>query len=91
LKHAARAAGCTKHSCLVRLFSQLIGEVRAPRFPASRGSFDCEYRREDTRNLFVFLDAHHSWRHVKATERCAREQDFAHCMREISDIHYPQA
>jgi hypothetical protein len=40
--------------------TQLIGEVRAP-IPARPGQlerFDCEYRREGTRNLFVFLDAH---------------------------------
>lgn len=72
--------------------TQLIGEVRAP-IPAQPGQlerFDCEYRRAGTRNLFVFLDAHRSWRHVKVTER-RTAQDFAHCMRELSDVHYPQA
>jgi hypothetical protein len=40
--------------------------------------------------LFVFLDAHRSWRHVKVTEhRTAR--DFAVCMRDLADIHYPNA
>jgi hypothetical protein len=35
------------------------------------------YRRNGTANLFVFLDAHRSWRHVKVTDhRTAR--DFAH-------------
>jgi len=72
--------------------TQLIGEVRAP-IPAQPGQlerFDCEYRREGTRNLFVFLDAHRCWRHVKVTDR-RTAQDFAHCMRELSDVHYPQA
>jgi transposase len=72
--------------------TQLIGEVRAP-IPARPGQlerFDCEYRREGTRNLFVFLDAHRPWRHVKVTQR-RTSQDFAHCMRELSDVHYPQA
>lgn len=72
--------------------TQLIGEVRAP-IPAQPGQlerFDCEYRRAGTRNLFVFVDAHRSWRHVKVTER-RTAQDFAHCMRELSDVHYPQA
>ena len=71
---------------------QLIGEVRAP-IPAQPGQlerFDCEYRRESTSNLFVFLDAHRPWRHVKVTER-RTAQDFAHCMRELSDAHYPHA
>lgn len=72
--------------------TQLIGEVRAP-IPAQPGQlerFDCEYRREGTSNLFVFLDAHRSWRHVKVTER-RTAQDFAHCMRDLSDVHYPHA
>jgi len=71
---------------------QLIGEVRAPlrAKPGQLERFDCEYRREGTRNLFVFLDAHRPWRHVKVTER-RTSQDFAHCMRELSDVHYPHA
>jgi transposase len=72
--------------------TQLIGEVRGP-LPAQPGQlerFDCEYRREGTRNLFVFVDAHRSWRHVKVTER-RTSQDFAQCMRELTDVHYPHA
>ncbi len=72
--------------------TQLIGEVRQP-IPPAPGQperYDCEYRRNGTANLFVFLDAHRSWRHVKVTEqRTAR--DFAACMRDLADIHYPQA
>src|SRR5471030_568171 len=72
--------------------TQLIGEVREP-IPASPGQterYDCEYRRNGTVNLFVFLDAHRPWRKVKVTDhRTAR--DFAHCMRELADVHYPQA
>ena len=72
--------------------TQLIGEARQP-IPAAPGQlerYDCEYRRNGTVNLFVFLDAHRPWRKVKVTEhRTAR--DFAHCMRELADVHYPQA
>jgi transposase len=72
--------------------TQLIGEVREP-IPAAPGQterYDCEYRRNGTANLFVFLDAHRPWRHVKVTEhRTAR--DFAARMRELADIHYPNA
>jgi hypothetical protein len=52
--------------------------VRQP-IPAKPGQierYDCEYRRNGTANLFVFLDAHRSWRKVKVTERRAAE-DFA--------------
>jgi DDE superfamily endonuclease len=49
---------------------QLIGEVRAP-IPAKPGQlerYDCEYRRNGTSNLFVFVDFHRPWRKVKVTE-----------------------
>ena len=72
--------------------TQLIGEVRQP-IPAAPGRprrYDYEYRRNGTVNLFVFLDAHRPWRKVKVTEqRTARE--FAECMRDLVDVHYPQA
>jgi transposase len=72
--------------------TQLIGEVRAP-IPAEPGRlerYDCEYRRNGTVNLFVFLDAHNSWRKVKVTDRRTAE-DFAACMRDLVDIHFPEA
>jgi DDE superfamily endonuclease len=71
---------------------QLIGEVRQP-IPAKPGQierYDCEYRRNGTANLFVFLDVNRPWRKVKVTERRAAE-DFATCMRELTDVHYPAA
>ena len=55
---------------------QLIGEVRQP-IPAEPGQlerYDCEYQRNGTANLFVFLDVHRPWRKVKVTDqpRCGR-------------------
>lgn len=72
--------------------TQLIGQVRQP-IPATPGRlerYDYEYKRNGTANLFVFLDAHRSWRKVKVTVRRAAD-DFAHCMRDLVDIHYPDA
>src|SRR5258708_9042244 len=72
--------------------TQLIGAARQP-IPAAPGQlerYDCEYRRNGTVNLFVFLDAHRPWRKVKVTEH-RTGRDFAQCMRELVDIHYPQA
>jgi len=71
---------------------QLIGEVRRPirAKPGQIERYDCEYRRNGTANLFVFLDVHRPWRKVKVTERRAAE-DFAACMRELTDVHYPKA
>jgi transposase len=71
---------------------QLIGEVRHP-IPPEPGRierYDCEYRRNGTANLFVFLDANNPWRKVKVTERRTAE-DFAACMRDLTDLHYPKA
>jgi len=71
---------------------QLIGEVRQP-IPPEPGQverYDYEYRRNGTANLFVFLDANRPWRKVKVTERRAAG-DFALCMRELTDVHYPKA
>jgi transposase len=72
--------------------TQLIGEVRQPisARPGQLERYDCEYKRNGTANLFVFLDVHRPWRKVKVTDRRAAE-DFAQCMREISDVHFPKA
>jgi hypothetical protein len=72
--------------------TQLIGDVRTP-LPAKPGQlqrYDSEYQRNGTANLFIFMDVHHSWRHVKVTEPRAAI-DFAACMRELVDVHYPEA
>lgn len=72
--------------------TQLIGEVRSP-IPAKPGHterYDYEYRRNGTANIFVFVDVNQPWRHVKVTERRANP-DFARCMRDLVDVHYPEA
>jgi DDE superfamily endonuclease len=72
--------------------TQLIGEVRQP-IPAAPGRierFDCEYRRNGTANLFVFLDVHRPWRKVKVTQS-RTAIDFAACMRDLVDVHFPAA
>jgi transposase len=71
---------------------QLIGETRQP-IPAMPGQFeryDCEYKRNGTANLFILLDVHRSWRRVKVTDSRAAV-DFAACMRELCDVHFPKA
>ncbi len=72
--------------------TQLIGEVRQP-IPAAPGQierYDCEYKRNGTANLLVFLDVHRGWRKVKVTDSRAAV-DFAACMRELTDVHFPKA
>ena len=71
---------------------QLIGEVRQP-IPAAPGQlerYDYEYKRNGTANVFMMLDVHRPWRKTKVTERRAAE-DYALCMRELVDVHYPDA
>ena len=69
---------------------QLIGEARVPiqAEPGKRARYDYEYVRYGTANVFMFIDAHRAWRHAKVTDRrtCA---DFAECMRDLVDVHYP--
>jgi len=71
---------------------QLIGEARVPvaAKPGRPARFDYEYVRNGTANVFVFLDVHRPWRHAKVTERRAAV-DFAACMRDLVDTHYPKA
>jgi transposase len=71
---------------------QLIGEARVPvaAKPGKVARFDYEYVRNGTANVFMFVDVNRPWRHAKVTDRraCA---DFAECMRELVDVHYPRA
>ena len=72
--------------------TQLIGEVREP-IRARSGQierYDCEYKRNGTANLFVFLDVHRPWRKVKVTDS-RTAIDFATCMRELTDVDFPAA
>lgn len=71
---------------------QLIGEARVP-IPAEPGKparLDYEYVRNGTANVFMFVDVNRPWRHAKVTDRrtCI---DFAECMRDLVDEHYPAA
>ncbi len=72
--------------------TQLIGEVRPP-IPAKLAQIkrsDCEYKHNGTVKLLVFLDAHRPGRKVKVTDSRAAV-DFAACMRELTDIHFPNS
>jgi transposase len=71
---------------------QLIGEARVPiaAKPGKPARQDYEYVRNGTANVFMFVDAHRPWRHAKVTDRRAN-RDFAECMRDLVDEHYPNA
>jgi transposase len=71
---------------------QLIGEARVP-IPAQPGRparYDYEYVRNGTANIFMFVDVNRPWRHAKVTDQ-RTGADFADCMRDLVDDHYPNA
>ena len=71
---------------------QLIGETRVP-LPMQPGQpqrYDYEYERHGTCNLFMFFEPLTGWRHVEVTDQRTMI-DYAHCMKELVDVHYPHA
>ena len=78
--------------CLDETSKQLIGETRTP-IPGAPGQperIDYEYERQGTANLFMTFEPLAGWRWVKVTER-RTAVDFAEVLRELSDVHYPDA
>lgn len=71
---------------------QLIGEARVPvrAEPGKPARIDYEYVRNGTANVYMFVDVNQAWRHAKVTDQrtCV---DFAECMRDLVDVHYPEA
>jgi len=51
---------------------------------------DYEYHRNGVVNLFMMFEPLKARRHVKVTDRRTRK-DFAECIRELVDVHYPDA
>ena len=78
--------------CFDELSKQLVAETRAP-LPAEPGRperFDYEYERRGTANLFLACQTLAGWRHVAVTDRRTKH-DFAEQMRELVDVHFPDA
>jgi hypothetical protein len=72
--------------------TQLLGDTIAP-IPMSPGQakrIDYEYERFGSVNLFMMCAPFLGWREVKATET-RKKVDFAHCMKELVDVHFPEA
>lgn len=84
--------------CFDERLCQLIGDVtepipaksKTPEKPGQQKKIDYEYERNGSCNLFAFLAPHLGWRHVKVTDRRTKV-DFAHCMKELVDVHFPEA
>ena len=71
---------------------QLTSDPRRP-LPACPGPperYDCEYKREGTANLFLFVHPRRGWRQVNVTKQRTK-QDFAQPMRLLVDHYFPTA
>ena len=78
--------------CFDEASKQHIKETRLP-LPLRCGSvakYDYEYERNGSSNLFMFFAPLEAWRHLHVTDRRTMI-DFAHCMRDLVDIHFPDA
>lgn len=71
---------------------QLVADVKPPQQPkpGQPARDDYEYKRIAVANIFMFFDRHRGWRKAKATES-KKSEDFAQCMKELVDEHYPKA
>ena len=78
--------------CFDETSKQLIEDVRPPieAAPGRVERYDTEYKRNGTRNLFVFCEPKGGWRHIEVTER-RTALDFAHQMKWLVDEAYPDA
>jgi len=78
--------------CFDEISKQLVSETREP-IPAAPGRpkrIDFEYRRCGTTNVFMMFEPLGGRRHVKVTDH-RRRVDFGHCIRDLVDVHYPNA
>ncbi len=71
---------------------QLVAETRKPQpvAPGRPRRYDYEYERKGTANVFLAVEPLGGWRHVAVTQRRTK-LDFAAGMKELVDIHYPEA
>jgi hypothetical protein len=78
--------------CFDEACKQLFGEVREPlpTQPGTSAKQDYEYERLGVCNQLMMCEPLRGWRHVKVSERRTRK-DYAHCVRELVEVYYPQA
>ena len=78
--------------CMDEASKQLIGELRIP-LPVAEGQpvrYDSEYERLGVCNQFMFVEPLAGWRKVFVRQRRTMI-DWAFCIRDILDVHYPEA
>ena len=78
--------------CFDESSKQQVKEVRTPlpTAPGQPARYDTEYERNGVSNLLMFFCPLLNWRHVKVTDH-RTAVDWAECMRELVDVHFPDA
>lgn len=78
--------------CMDESPRQLLADVQEalPVAAAQPRREDYEYQREGTCNLFLAFAPVQGWREVAVTERRTKV-DWAHFMRDLVDVHFPEA
>lgn len=78
--------------CFDEKSTQLLAHITEPQLlkPGQAPRQDYEYKRNGTRNLFVFVEPKAGSRHVLVTRRRTK-QDFAFVMRYLVDVIHPKA
>jgi hypothetical protein len=61
-----------------------------PAQPGQAARYDYAYQRNGSCNLFMMFQPSAGWRHAKVTDQ-RKKVDFAVCMRELVDVHFPHA
>lgn len=71
---------------------QLVSDIAPAKAmqPGQAERQDYEYKRVGVANIFMFFDRHTGWRKTKITAG-KKAEDFAHCMKDLVDTHYPDA
>jgi len=78
--------------CLDEKSKQLLKDVRGP-IPCAPGRTareDYHYERNGAANIFIASEPLAGWRRVSVTDQRTKI-DFAHFVREVVDVHYPEA
>jgi hypothetical protein len=78
--------------CLDETSRQLLAETRDPLpvAPGRAARHDPEYARNGVVNLFLVCEPLHGQRQVRVSDQRTRI-DWAHCIKELVDVHYPTA
>jgi hypothetical protein len=78
--------------CLDETSKQLLADVREPlpMKPGQAAREDYEYDRHGVSNLFLWCEPLGNRRHVAVTDRRTKV-DWAHVVKDLVDVHYPEA